>query len=268
MFSIYGFWKVSIRKELQFRIILFLYKKFVTGKRTNVKKGCKLLNPYLVTVLSSILFNKLPCRKELKLTSKSLMIKQYDLVPTLAWLTGVPIPKNSLGSLIFKEPGDICENYNKLQISNCVGGHGKIEDIEIMVEKFEENQTEYSLPMMFSGIFIALVSSWMVFDHDLIKNFTIIDWLRIVHILSLFSTSFIEEEHQTIYFIATTFVATLLVKKDQFKSALSGMFLLRIARVFNQVIMIIILLISVMIKFFPIPTGTCLVRFLNSRIYR
>ena len=59
--------------------------------------------------------------KDLKLTSKSLMIKQYDLVPTLAWLTGVPIPRNSLGSLIFKEPGDLCENYNKLQIAKCVG---------------------------------------------------------------------------------------------------------------------------------------------------
>ena len=87
-----------------------------------------------------------------------------------------------------------------------------------MVEKSEENQTEYSLPMMFSGIFIALVSSCMVFDHKMIKNFTIVDWFRIVHILSLFSTSFIEEEHQTIYFIATTFVATLLVKKDQKKT--------------------------------------------------
>ena len=213
-----------------------------------------LLDSYILTVLLSIPFNKLSCPKELKLTSKSLMIKQYDLVPTLAWLTGVPIPKNSLGSLIFKEPGDVSENYNKLQISKCVGGHGKIEDIEIMVEKFEENQTEYSLPMMFSGIFIAFFSSWMVFDHDLIKNFTIIDWLRIVHILSLFSTSFIEEEHQTIYFIATTFVATLLVKKDQFKSAFLGMFLLRIARIFNQVIMIIIPLLLLMINSFLILT--------------
>ena len=48
-------------KKLQFRTILFPYKKCVTKKKTYVNKGCNLLNPYFLTVLLSIPCNKSPC---------------------------------------------------------------------------------------------------------------------------------------------------------------------------------------------------------------
>merc|ERR1719510_72810 len=89
---------------------------------------------------------------------------------------------------------------------------------------------------MILGIFVALISCWISFDFEWMSHWTMIDFFRILHILSLLSTSFIEEEHQPIYFFLVTFVSSLLIKKpDCFKQALLGMFLLRVARIFNQV---------------------------------
>ena len=71
MSAMYGFhsenifWKKSYIKILQFQTnILFCYfiKKLLLRRvHKCVKKGCNLLNPYLLKVLLSILFNKLPC---------------------------------------------------------------------------------------------------------------------------------------------------------------------------------------------------------------
>ena len=107
-----------------------------------------------------------------------------------------------------------------------------------MIEKFEENLTEHSLPMMSFGILMALLSCcWTILNFESISNLTLIDFLRILHILSLLSTSFIEEEHQPIYFISMTYIASLLMRKEEadFKWTLLGMFLLRMARTLNQV---------------------------------
>ena len=107
-----------------------------------------------------------------------------------------------------------------------------------MIEKFEENLTEHSLPMMYLGILMALVSCcWTFLSFESISDLTPIDFLRILHILSLLSTSFIEEEHQPIYFISMTYIASLLMRKEEadFKWTLLGMFLLRMARTLNQV---------------------------------
>ena len=49
---------------MQFQTILLPYKKCVPKKRIYVNKGYKLLNSYLITVLVSIPFNKLPWAAE------------------------------------------------------------------------------------------------------------------------------------------------------------------------------------------------------------
>jgi hypothetical protein len=50
-------------KKLQFQIILLRYKKWVIDKTTYVNKGCNLIDPYLLTVLLSIPFNKFALQK-------------------------------------------------------------------------------------------------------------------------------------------------------------------------------------------------------------
>ena len=55
------------KKTRKFRTNLLPYKNWVTGKRTCVNKGCKLLNPCLLTVLWPIPINKLPCLEAIRL---------------------------------------------------------------------------------------------------------------------------------------------------------------------------------------------------------
>ena len=61
MFLIYG---VSIQKKklgkMQFWTILLHFALCVTKRRKYVDKGCNLVNPYPITVLLKIPFNKLP----------------------------------------------------------------------------------------------------------------------------------------------------------------------------------------------------------------
>ena len=61
MFPIYG---VSIQKKklgkMQFWTILLHFALCVTKRRKYVDKGCNLVNPYPITVLLKIPFNKLP----------------------------------------------------------------------------------------------------------------------------------------------------------------------------------------------------------------
>ena len=55
--------KLRIKTKFQTNVLPF--EKCVTETRTNINKGCNLQNPYLLTVLLSIPFNKLPWLLEL-----------------------------------------------------------------------------------------------------------------------------------------------------------------------------------------------------------
>lgn len=168
------------------------------------------------------------------------VVKQVDLVPTLAWLTGVPIPKGSLGTLMFQQSSEF-HDYNRQQIMQVVGGAAsKVleghENIESMVEKYEENLTEYNLTLMIIGALLAMTSCFLSFEGHFIKHISLEDGLRCFHILSLLSTSFIEEEHQTIYFIIVTIFAHQAVFGNSFNvQGLFAMALMRFARSLNQV---------------------------------
>ena len=120
---------------------------------------------------------------------RSTLIKQPDLVPTLAYLTGVPIPRNSLGiasktDLIHKEDLTDVYAYNAFQMSKCAkkqssgmvepdledlllswgkGGPVKTSDLEMslirMVSSLEDNLVDYNVPAIVSGITIVLLVS-------------------------------------------------------------------------------------------------------------
>lgn len=170
-------------------------------------------------------------------TSSKFMVKQIDLVPTLAWLTGVPIPKDSLGTLMFQLSAE-SHAYNREQIAKVVGGHNlENEDVETVIEKYEENLTEYNLPLMMIGALLAVMSCYLSFGGDFISNLSMENGFRFLHILSLLSTSFIEEEHQTIYFIVMSILAhqALFWKNSIDIKGLLAMLLMRFARTLNQV---------------------------------
>lgn len=168
---------------------------------------------------------------------RKFMVKQIDLVPTLAWLTGVPIPKDSLGMMMFQQSAE-SHAYNHEQIAQVVGANGQSnEDIETVIETYEENLTQYNLPLMITGALLALMSCVLSYDGDLINHLTIENGFRFVHIMSLHSTSFIEEEHQTIYFIVMSILAhqALFWKESPDIQGLIAMVLMRFARTLNQV---------------------------------
>ena len=73
----------------------------VTEKRTSVYKGWNLLTPYLLTVLSSIPFNKLPCNHQ----------------RTLGVFNGVfaPVSLSMLSSILFLRIGYILGNAGLLE---------------------------------------------------------------------------------------------------------------------------------------------------------
>ena len=52
--------KTNFYKKYNVEPFFLPYKKYFTEKITYVNKGCNLLNPYILTVLLSISFNKLP----------------------------------------------------------------------------------------------------------------------------------------------------------------------------------------------------------------
>jgi ethanolaminephosphotransferase len=93
-------------------------------------------------------------------------IKQTDLVPTLAWLTGVPIPRNNIGTMIFNDKNDDAVFYNALQVSRYVKdtelesmlknatfyGSKVIVVLEQMIASVEENLTDYNMSALLIGI--------------------------------------------------------------------------------------------------------------------
>ena len=107
-----------------------------------------------------------------KLNQKSILIKQGDFVPTMAWLTGVPIPKNNLGYSMFKNIGANGFKYNIFQITKALKKDDfdldyNLDDLNAMerdlfsiLEKEENNLSNYNVPVMLLGIFISLMVIW------------------------------------------------------------------------------------------------------------
>jgi hypothetical protein len=105
------FWKKNIHNNLQSRTIFWPYKKFVTKKRTYVNVGCILLNPYVLRVLLSIPFNKLPwpnveiLAHKLRQVRKSLMPHQTPpKFPSFAQKICLPKNKRNEWNISKRDP--------------------------------------------------------------------------------------------------------------------------------------------------------------------
>ena len=95
------------------------------------------------------------------LVQRSQFIKQVDLVPTLAWLTGVPIPKNSLGYSMFENSGI---RYNVMQIGKALQRDvSTVDEFELLsiLEREEINISNYNVPVMLLGILISISVSYL-----------------------------------------------------------------------------------------------------------
>ena len=169
----------------------------------------------------------------LNLKAQRKSIKQYDLVPNLAYLTGVPIPKNSLGSMIFQVDENL-EKYNRKQIAQVINAQEPLENLEDAIEEFEKKMVEYNLSFMTLGILISFVTCALSFEKEfLTQKF---NYFCVLHILSFNSTSFIEEEYLTMYYIGSTVILLkILNSRKDLKSGFIALFILRIAQTLNQV---------------------------------
>ena len=214
------------------------------------KKAWKIDLPPLVLVLgdhgmadqgshggSSIseIFTPLVFLTPLELKPKLKSVKQYDLVPTLAYLTGVPIPCHSLGSLIFQTNAQ-AESYNRQQIAKVIGSKkSNLENLDEEIFEYEKKMVEYNLSMMILGIVISLSTCLMTFELDFLKSK--INSFCILHLFSYISTSFIEEEYLAIFYICSTLILYQSWQKSnlEWKKCLVALFLLRISQTLNQV---------------------------------
>ncbi|TRY75578.1 hypothetical protein TCAL_11431 [Tigriopus californicus] len=205
------------------------------------------------------------------LRSQVQKISQQDIVPTLAFLTGVPIPQNNYGILVRKlmsksrpdiEAGMLL--YNADQIYHVMKGNVRsysqdygyqlfreafsspsvpnklnmIEDaVRAMVDTLKTNVLEYNLTYMSIGFLVnILILCWVLSNHVDLEYFSSLKCLVIleaIKIFSLGSTSFIEEQHQTLYFVTQTMLV-LVAFRTQSLRPLALMALMRLARSWNQ----------------------------------
>ena len=183
----------------------------------------------------SEIFTPLVFLTPLELKPKMKSIKQFDLVPNLAYLTGVPIPCQSLGSLFLQTDAKM-ENYNRQQIAKVIKKSGeKLDDLEEEISAYEKKLVEYNVPMMILGIAISLSTCLLSYDPDYFKRKA--NLFSILSLCCYFSTSFIEEEYLPVYYICCTLVLYQSWQKSylEWKRCLFAIFMLRISQTLNQV---------------------------------
>ena len=194
------------------------------------------------------------------------IIKQHDIASTLSLLTGVPIPKNNIGTFHWKllshfitkeevekgSHGVMCF-YNLEQVLSCLKSQFSWYDqtdgykhylmlkkhlsdsktdakdavkecenaIHKMSDVLEENMSSYNIKIMMLGVLI-LAMNLTVFGKwyfqyimsDTNGSLLSIEGLflsfNILRLLSFGSTSYIEEEHQSVYFFTTSIGVSVL----------------------------------------------------------
>ena len=193
-------------------------------------------------------------------------IKQQDLAPTLALLTGVRIPSTSIGVAIGDVLSRFCgkdlaeksriyngeqlaenlrsnlgedvakdEGYQQFLISRSKGQKVDLA-VEKMVSRLEESLAKFNMEWVVLGItllVLTLLATFVVFDpyHDP-PTFVLI-FFHFARILSYASTSFIEEEHQAVYFTTITIICMITTAKAA-KRSLIAILTLGILRRWNQ----------------------------------
>ena len=138
--------------------------------------------------------------------------------------------------MIFQIPEKL-EKYNRKQIAKVINAKEPIENLNDAIEEFEKKMVEYNLSFMILGIVISFVTCAMAFQTEfLTQKF---NYFCVLHILSLISTSFIEEEYLTMYFIGSTVILLKMISNcNYWKSGFIALFILRVAQTLNQVIAI------------------------------
>ncbi|XP_040571609.1 uncharacterized protein PIG-G isoform X2 [Lepeophtheirus salmonis] len=198
----------------------------------------------------------------------SKVIQQTDLAVTLSWLTGVSIPKNSMGTLVDGIVSSVEVNpvyqklsalYNLKQIyriveqnslNDQIGSNHEIffngvksqnqsmrevlAYVEFVQTVLFDNVLEYNYVYMilgcgsiFTTVVILLVKS---LTYEIFIRSKVILMFHLLRLLSLASTSFIEEEHQVSYFLTMTLFMTM----DPSFELLVVMLAYRGARTLNQ----------------------------------
>ena len=101
-------------------------------------------------------------------------------------------------------------------------------------EEFEKKMVEYNLSFMVLGILISFVTCALTFKKEfLARKF---NYFCVLHILSFNSTSFIEEEYLTMYYIGSTVILLKIMNSHKdWKSGFIALFILRVAQTLNQV---------------------------------
>lgn len=162
-------------------------------------------------------------------------VQQVDLVPTLCMLFNIPIPKNSLGVLIDdfitllpRAVSDIKVKENYLQLASLNSGYkpefdGKptssiLDEMKTLQRTIAMASTNYNYKFLFIGIGLMLLGTLT----SLISNFELsVSFLSFVSIsvvlgVSMFASSFIEEEHQLWWFftIVVLLLQSLSIKQN------------------------------------------------------
>lgn len=148
-------------------------------------------------------------------------IRQVDLVTTLAYLLGFPIPLNSVGLFI----EDLLPLYSageKLQILNSQCDHFATEGCseELLQQKQQQlvrAGSQYNLGYMYSGLVtlltsslvsVALVLRWMP------RNASLVWWtlVPVLYFAGMLGSSTVEEEHLIWYWLLTSYLLFLLIR--------------------------------------------------------
>lgn len=175
-------------------------------------------------------------------------INQIDLVPTLAGLLGVPIPKNNLGVLIecllplfSKKDQKTLLVENALQLRHLLNVSGYDIDWEDDARSFalsaqrilSKSSSNYNYPdIIFGFVVFALTSVYFLFMCVTVfqKNTCIISLsIPILYGICFFASSYVEEEHHVWWWLTTvSFVAFSKYNPAAFSHKKSHFFLLLI----------------------------------------
>ena len=152
-------------------------------------------------------------------------VAQVDLVTTLSYLLGFPVPLNSLGLFI----PELAELYSKkdqekILESQCIKFGISIQDCSLDTLKSQQKElvkmtTAYNFPYMYTGLLIlglvsviSLFLTWKWLPH----NSALIWWtlVPIVYFIGMLGSSTVEEEHFIWYWLLTSYLIFLFCRSN------------------------------------------------------
>lgn len=185
-------------------------------------------------------------------------IQQVDLVPTLAALFNFPIPKNSVGILIREtlqllDPKlatvKVQENFHQLQSvrKGYKETEGHFEDLDAIFELMKDVQgelarsaTDYNYKFLTMGLILLLLSTVATMatgfgQMKATKPFMVLVTISLIVGFASFGSSFVEEEHQIWWWIATgSVIISGLYRPHEGYDHILIMVCLRIIRAWNN----------------------------------